>query len=239
MKKAKGLFQKVLATTLTLLLVNGVMLPAVSTYASDISQPVVDSLFFSEIEISHFIDEATLYFIIDASLNKSIDLERTYITLFDDGAIMFFTPHLFTSHEDEGDLPLAYYGLYAEPYNELSRTQSVPTTVSPQGNPRGTSWTFSASAAGAHTFMTNHYVTGRSSYNINVNNNGTGELSVNVRRRPTSFIGLAANLNRFNVPARGTARITNISARSDYRVYVRFDRSSNSGNMNFNGTISG
>lgn len=114
-------------------------------------------------------------------------------------------------------------GLVAE---DFERGTSKPTTVSPNGG--GSSWSFSGTASNQDLY-TEHYVTGKTSYDIQISNYRTADLK--------AYVYINNNLlstKTFTVPANGSLNgsVTGLSATD--KVYIKF-----AAPCDFNGSIVG
>ena len=205
------------------------------------TQTIVRNLSIQEITSEELLSNCKLEMVlINASINN-IDLDIALISVYKSGIITFFTPFSLYDYDQiqsmqnmlHGDSDY-FYGLYEE---LLRSPQSRPTTESPHGY----RWNFSAHSSGSTTFFTNHFVTGRETYNVTVNNTGGRGLDVRVREDNRGLFGwFHADIHRFDVASGGSTTATNIAASCvDNIVYVRFNPSGGSGSTTFSGNIRG
>jgi len=128
--------------------------------------------------------------------------------------------------------PNINYGLIE--VNENARGLSFPRTVSP--NNGGTSWNF-AGQANNSMLHTSHYVTGRTSYSVHVNNyHSSNTLRVRAGRVTTNILGIDGSsfFRTENVPSGGYAGWTLSGRDRTDRVFLEFRAPSN-----FSGSITG
>lgn len=195
---------------LSLLLSLILMVSAIPVFAieGNVSNPAsYNAIAFYEID-----DSSLRQDVIDAATRNNIDLDVAEITIYENGVIVFFEPletiPFYDGYVEE-------YGLYE--HSPLTRGMSRPSFAA---SPNSHIWEFSGSANSGNPLSTARYVTGRSHYDLIVNN--TGNRSITVRTRRKVFLGSLV-IHTTEVPGNGSATITNIAANgTSCRVYVTF-----------------